>query len=103
MADHISAEAGALKAGQEAVADARAGIDAEIKRVRSEIEQMGAYWTGDAANAFTNMVNAWDEKTTSINNQLIQLERSLRSTEQVQERTEQEHQQSVSKIASMLA
>lgn len=103
MADHISAEAGALKAGQEAVAEARAGIDAEIKRVRSEIEYMRAYWTGDAANAFTNMVNAWDEKTTSINNQLIQLEQSLRSTEQEQERTEQEHQQSVSKIASMLA
>lgn len=66
---------------------------------------MGSYWSGDAATAFTRMVNAWDEKTSSINNQLNQLEQSLRSTEQEQEqeRYEQETQQSTSKIASMLS
>lgn len=103
MAEHISAEAGALANGQQAVAEARQGIQQEITRVRGEIEQMGSYWSGDAATAFTRMVNAWDEKTSSINNQLNQLEQSLRSTEQEQERYEQETQQSTSKIASMLS
>lgn len=43
MAEHISAEAGALAKGQQAVAEARQGIQQEITRVRGEIEQMGSY------------------------------------------------------------
>lgn len=49
------------------------------------------------------MVNAWDEKTTSINNQLNNLHDQLQQTEREQEANEQEHQQNVSKIAGMLS
>lgn len=102
MANQISAEADALRKGRVAVEDAQRGINSEIRRVRGDIEQMRSYWSGDAASAFTQMVNAWDQKTTSINNQLNDLARQLGETEREQERNEQEHEQNVSKIASML-
>ena len=60
MANQISAKEGALRQGQQAVEEARRGIEGEIKRVRAEIESMRAYWSGDAANAYTQMVIAWD-------------------------------------------
>jgi len=103
MAEHISAEAGALAKASRPLRKRGRASSRRSPRVRGEIEQMGSYWSGDAATAFTRMVNAWDEKTSSINNQLNQLEQSLRSTEQEQERYEQETQQSTSKIASMLS
>lgn len=103
MANQISAEAGALAKGQQAVQDAQDGIKSEISRVRGELENLGQYWSGDAATAYRNLVEQWDQKTTSINEQLTQLKDSLKSTEQEQERNEEANKASVSKIAGMLS
>lgn len=103
MASQISAEAGALKAGQVAVSEARQGIEKRIADIRGEIDALSGYWKGDAANAYTQLVQAWDEKSTALNNRLIKLEEDLRSTERDQEATEQEHEQNVSSIQSLLA
>lgn len=102
LAQTISAEEGALRRGQQAVSEAKAGIDQRTKQVRGEIEQLRGYWSGSAALSFTQLMARWDAETVKLNNVLIELENSLRGTEQDQAATEQEHQQAISGLGAMM-
>lgn len=102
MAEVISAEEGALRKGQQAVAEAKAGIDQRTKKVRGEIEQLGGFWKGAAAISFTQLMQRWDAETVNLNNVLIELENALRGTEQDQAATEESHQQSISGLGAMM-
>lgn len=102
MADLIAAEEGALKSGAQAVGTAKAGVDQQVKFVRGEIEQLRSYWVGDAAGAFTQLMNRWDEETRKLNDVLITLEDALSSTDRDQNATEESHQQTISGLSSMM-
>ncbi|MCA0380393.1 MAG: WXG100 family type VII secretion target [Actinobacteria bacterium] len=102
MAEVISAEEGALRRGQQAVAEAKAGIDQRTRKVRGEIEQMRGFWSGAAAGSFTQLMQRWDAETVKLNNVLIELENALRGTEQDQAATEEEHQQTISGLGAMM-
>lgn len=102
MADVISAEEGALRRGAQAVGQAKAGIDQQVKFVRGEIEQVRGYWTGEAAGAYTVLMNRWDEETRKLNDVLITLEDALTGTDRDQNATEQSHQQTISGLSSMM-
>ncbi|MFV0374713.1 WXG100 family type VII secretion target [Microbacterium sp.] len=103
MANTISAEEGALAHGQKAVSEAKAGIDQQTKKVRVDIEQLSSFWTGAAAASFTQLMQQWDSETTKLNNVLVELESALHGTEQDQAATEQEHQQSIVGLNSMMS
>lgn len=102
MAGTISAQQGALKAGQVAVNDAKAGIDAQTKKVRGEIAQLSGMWTGSAAGAFNRLMEEWDTQARKINDVLIQLEGALKSTEQDQAATEEAHQSTIKGLGSIM-
>lgn len=103
MAGTISAEEGALKKGQDAVREAKAGIDREAKKVHNQILQLSGYWKGSAAGAFTNMMTRWDEEARKLNDVLITLEQSLSETERDQAETEIQHQESISGLGAMMS
>lgn len=103
MAQTISAEEGALKKGYDAVHDAKRNIDSETQKVRNLIVQMSSYWKGAAAGSFTTMMNRWDEETGKLNDVLITLEDSLRSTETDQATTEIEHQEAIKGVSAMMS
>ncbi|MDR0946057.1 MAG: WXG100 family type VII secretion target [Bifidobacteriaceae bacterium] len=103
MATTIAAQEGALKAGQTAVSDAKQKIDAKMSQIRGEIDQLSGYWSGGAAAAYTQMMNAWNDETKKINNVLVTLEQNLRTTEQKQEAQEQNATASANKIMQGLA
>jgi WXG100 family type VII secretion target len=102
MAANISAEEGALHRGAQAVAEAKAGIDRQIARVRSEIEQVGGMWTGSAAVQYTSMMTEWDAKTKKLNAVLDTLEESLVGTSRDQAATEDSHKQTINSLQSMM-
>ena len=102
MAQVIAAEEGALKAGAQAVQNAKQGIDSQISQVRGEIQEVAGYWKGDAAGAFTALMNRWDEETKKLNNVLITLEDALGGTDRDQNATEESHQQTISSLSSMM-
>ncbi|MRG58879.1 WXG100 family type VII secretion target [Agromyces sp. CFH 90414] len=103
MADQISAEEGALRRGAQAVNEAKGAIDQKVKTVRGEIEQVSAYWTGAAAGSYTQLLNRWNEETTKLNQVLVTLEDALAGTERDQAATEDQHQQTISGLGSMMS
>jgi WXG100 family type VII secretion target len=103
MAEVISAEEGALRRGAQAVHEAKAGIDTQVKNVRSEIEQLRGFWTGAAAASFTGLMARWEEQATKLNNVLVTLESALSDTEKDQAASEEQHQQAISGLGSLMA
>ena len=102
MADLIAAEEGALKRGAEAVNTAKSGIDEQVKKVRTELDQVAGFWTGAAAGSYTQLLQRWNDETTKLNQVLIELEDALRGTERDQAASEESHQQTISGLSSIL-
>ena len=102
MAERIAAEEGALREGQNAVREAKESIDGRLSTIRNLIGELGGYWSGDAATAFNALMTAWDEKSSKLNNILVDLENSLRQTEQSQARDEENVQSTTSRLQSLL-
>ena len=67
------------------------------------IEQVSAYWTGAAAGSYTQLLNRWNEETTKLNQVLVTLEDALSGTEKDQAATEEQHQQTISGLGSMMS
>jgi len=102
VADVISAEEGALKRGAEAVNTAKSGIDEQVKKVRTELDQVAGFWTGAAAGSYTQLLGRWNDETTKLNQVLVELEDALRGTERDQAASEESHQQTISGLSSIL-
>lgn len=103
MAQVISAEEGALRKGAHAVHEAKAGIDQQVKNVRGEMEQLRGYWSGGAAASFSALMTRWEEQATKLNNVLVTLEDALAGTEKDQAASEEQHQQAISGLGSMMS
>jgi WXG100 family type VII secretion target len=102
VAEQISAEEGALQRGAQAVQEAKAAIDQKTRRIQDEIEGMRPYWQGAAAVAYNQLMTDWHQKTTRLNDTLVQLEESLRGTASDQETTNADQQQTITGLNSML-
>lgn len=102
MAQQISAEEGALKAGATAVNDAKSKIDGQLAKVRGEIEQLSSFWTGAAAVSFTQLLGRWDDESRKLNDVLVTLEDALKQTERDQAAEEESHQQTIAGLGSMM-
>jgi WXG100 family type VII secretion target len=102
VADLISAEEGALKKGAEAVNTAKGGIDEQVRKVRTELDQVSGFWTGAAAASYSQLLNRWNDETTKLNQVLVTLEDALRGTERDQAASEESHQQTIGNLGSLL-
>ncbi|MCL2455869.1 MAG: WXG100 family type VII secretion target [Micrococcales bacterium] len=97
------AEAGALQKGQDAVVAARGSIASRLTNVRNEVEQLRAYWTGEAAVSFDAMMRQFDENATRVNNALNNLADGLGATATDQARNLEEQQATISNLAAGMA
>lgn len=102
MAGVISAQQGALRAGQNAVSQAKTSIEQQARKVRGEIEQLSGFWTGSAAASYSRLMSEWDMQAKKINDVLITLEQALSDTEKDQAATEEAHQSTVQGLSSLM-
>ncbi|KFI63906.1 WXG100 family type VII secretion target [Bifidobacterium cuniculi] len=102
MAEHIRAGEGALEKGAVAVEDARVGVDHRIKDIESKMAELGSFWSGDAATAYSTLMMRWQEKANALNNILNDLRDNLRGTASDQAANEEDNQSKTSRLAAML-
>jgi WXG100 family type VII secretion target len=102
VADLIAAEEGALRRGAEAVNTAKSGIDEQVRKVRTELDQVAGFWTGAAAASYSQLLTRWNDETTKLNQVLVTLEDALRGTERDQAASEESHQQTIGNLGSLL-
>jgi WXG100 family type VII secretion target len=102
MNDRISATEGALRRGAEAVSTTHLEISDSTRRVLAELENLQAFWVGDAARSYGAMMTSWSGGARRINDTLIHLEEALRSTERDQAAREEENRSTIGGLDAMM-
>lgn len=77
MAGDITAAEGALKAGADAIGQARADLTSELNKLEGQLSQIGSRWQGQGAVAFTQLMARWREDATKIVGALNDFEANL--------------------------
>jgi WXG100 family type VII secretion target len=84
------------------VETARNTLDAELKKLRGEIEQTRAGWKGGAAEAFQQLMARFDENAVKLNNALQGIGEQLQAAGSTYEAAEEEQASVVNNITKSL-
>jgi WXG100 family type VII secretion target len=92
----------AMAQGATKVDDAAAQIQGHIGNLRSEVETMMAGWKGEAASAFVQVHEAFEQQANKINNALRQMHEALVSTHRTYGTQESNQTQTLSGLAGQI-
>ncbi len=92
----------AMQAGANAVEEAQQAITGHISTLRSEVEQMMGGWQGQAASAFTNVHNTFEENAGRINSALARMHEALVATHQTYGTQESDQSQTFTNMNSQI-
>ena len=92
----------AMQAGANAVEQAQQSIQGHIGTLRGEVEQMMSGWRGEAASAFGNVHNSFEENATKINQALARIHEALVSTHSTYGSQESDQSQTFTSMNSQI-
>ena len=95
MAGNIAAAEGAILRGADTVAGTRQDLDFRIKTIEGQMIAMGAV-------SFQQLMTAWNEDARKVTNALVQLEDSLRRTQQEYDTTDEDQNLTFTKVTQRL-
>lgn len=78
----------------------RGQLQGEISRLNGVIDQIAAGWKGDAANAYHQLQNRWNEDARKMNDILSQIGEAVDSTRSSYVSSEDDQKSAVSSIMS---
>lgn len=81
MSTELSAGDGALKAGADAVAQAKAELQSQLSTLDGRLAGLPAQWKGLGAVAFQRLMTKWNEDTTKLINALNEFEANLTASQ----------------------
>ena len=73
-----------------------------LRQVRSAAETVGASWTGQAATAFQNLINRFDDDSRKVQEALRAIAEQIASSADVYARQEEENKSAVSDVVNRL-
>jgi WXG100 family type VII secretion target len=88
--------------GAAKVDDAANQIQGHIGNLRSEVETMMGGWKGEAASAFVQVHDAFEQQANKINNALRQMHEALLATHRTYGTQETDQTQSLSGLAGQI-
>ena len=88
--------------GAAKVDEATTQIQGHIQALRSEVETMMGGWRGEAASAFTQVHNSFEEQANKINGALRQMHEALLSTNRTYSNQESSQSQTLSGLAGQI-
>ncbi|OQO91101.1 WXG100 family type VII secretion target [Saccharomonospora piscinae] len=81
----------------------KGSMDQNLNQLRSNIEATQAGWQGEAAKAFQNVMNAFDEKTRKLNEALANIGELLQQSGVKYQQAEEEQNSAISNIGNTLS
>jgi len=101
MAEYSTSQE-AMQQGATKVDSAAQQIQGHIQNLRSEVETMMGGWKGEAAGAFMQVHDAFEQQATKINNALRQMHEALVSTHRTYSTQESDQTSSLSGLAGQI-
>lgn len=102
MGDLFEAEAGVLARAAVMVGQAHQDLDATAQQLAGRVDGYLAGWRGEGATAFTVLHQTWQTQHRRIVGVLIDLERSLQTTQQQATARDDEAQAGFAQVGSVL-
>lgn len=99
----IGAGEGALKAGADAVLEARAAIKNKANEVRDQVDATRGRWVGQGSEDFRALMSQWDAKAENMLKVLDNLADALGATEKDRAAQEESVSSSVSSLGSAMS
>ncbi|MBB3662113.1 MULTISPECIES: WXG100 family type VII secretion target [Prauserella salsuginis group] len=84
------------------VSETKGQMDANMQKLRSNIEATSAGWQGEAAGAFQNVMAAFDEKNHKLNQALQDIADLLQQSGHKYQQAEEEQNSAISNIGNVL-
>lgn len=78
-------------------------LQAALKNVMGEVEQIAGSWSGQAHSAFVSLMDQFNEDAQKLNQNLNAIAEAIAGSAAAYQRQEEESAQSVSSISSMLS
>jgi WXG100 family type VII secretion target len=92
----------AMAQGAAKVDDASTQIQGHVSNLRGEVETMMGGWRGEAAGAFIQVHDAFEQQATKINNALRQMHEALMATHRTYGAQESNQSQSLTGLAGQI-
>jgi len=84
------------------VEETKQAMDQNMSTLRDRIEATRAGWSGEAAQAFQNVMNAFDEKNMKLNQALQDIAELLQQSGVKYQQAEEEQQSAIGSISNAL-
>lgn len=95
-------EVAQFTAAHQKVSDNKTTIDQELRKLRSNMENTAGQWEGQAASAFRNLMNRFEEDALKLSQALQGIAELLQQAGSQYEAQEEEHSSSFSGISNAL-
>ena len=84
------------------VRDVNSTITSELSSLESAVEGVQAYWTGEGATSFQQLMTKWNEDSKKLNSALETIAEQIQTSSGTYSQQDQQSEQALSKIVSSL-
>lgn len=98
----FSADADVMARASSQVDEVKSNIEQAVRQLQSNIEPVLGSWQGQAASVFRRLMDAFQQNAQTITQKLDEIGQSIHSSGQTYAQKDEEHQQQLSSIESML-
>lgn len=81
-------------------ADANSSVQGQLSQVRGVIDGVRSGWEGQAQAAFSSLMNSWDTDVKKLNDALMGISDTLKSSGTSFDQSQQDHVASINQVAS---
>jgi WXG100 family type VII secretion target len=102
MSGGFGADADVMARASSQVDEVKSNIEQAVRQLQSNVEPVLGSWQGQAATVFRRLMDAFQENAHTITSKLDEIGQNIRTSGQTYSQKDEEHQQQLSSIESML-
>lgn len=102
MSSGFGADADVMARASSQIDEVKSNIDQAVRQLQGNIEPVLGSWQGQAATVFRRLMDSFEENARTITTKLDEIGQNIRSSGQTYTQKDEEHQQQLSSIESML-
>lgn len=98
MAQQFTTGSSEMMAGVQSLQEMNDSLNASLRALQGEVEQVASAWSGSAATAFNTLMNRFNEDATKLNQNLQQMSEAMASNNKAYQASEEANQSEMSKL-----
>jgi WXG100 family type VII secretion target len=102
MSNGFGTDADMMAKASQQVDEVRSNVEQAVRQLQSQVEPVLGSWQGQAASVFRRLMDAFQQNAQTITQRLGEIGENIQSSGKTYSQQDEEHQQQLSGIESML-